>query len=76
MISFRELIQNPKFAFMRKQYIREHPQSITRLFQGQLRNFLDFVPANQRSQLLQGTSASNSSEVGGTPQQPNQNNRC
>ena len=43
MISFRELIQNPKFAFMRKQYIREHPQSIANLFQGRLRNFLDFV---------------------------------
>ena len=55
MISFRELIQNPKFAFMRKQYIRDHPQSIAHLFQGRLRNFLDFVPVDQRHQLLQGT---------------------
>lgn len=54
MISFRELIQNPKFTFMKKQYIREHPQAITNLFQGKLKNFLDFVPPVPRRMLLQG----------------------
>lgn len=57
MISFRELIQIPKFQFMRRGYIRGHPQAITRLFQGQLRNFMDFVPAQLRGQVLQGTIA-------------------
>jgi hypothetical protein len=39
---------------MRRAYIRNHPQAITRLFQGQLRNFMDFVPAQLRGQVLQG----------------------
>jgi hypothetical protein len=52
MISFRELIQNPKYEFTEKQYIKEHPQAVARLFQDKLRNFLDFVPAGQRSHLL------------------------
>ena len=55
MISFRELIQNPKLEFMKKQYIVEHPQSVANLFQSRLKNFLCFVPQAQKTQLLAGS---------------------
>jgi CCR4-NOT transcription complex subunit 1 len=48
MISFRELIQNPKLEFMKKQYIRDHPNSISKLFYGRLKKFIDFIPVNHR----------------------------
>ena len=57
MISFRELIQNPKLEFMKKQYIKEHPQSVAHLFQSRLKNFIDFVPQQHRAQLLAGGEA-------------------
>lgn len=44
MISFRELIQNPKYKFLQKQFIMQHPQAINNLFKTRLRNFLDIVP--------------------------------
>ena len=44
MISFRELIQNPKYKFMQKQYIVQNPKAVTNLFQTKLRNFLEIAP--------------------------------
>lgn len=44
MISFRELIQNPKYKFMQKQYIREHSKAVQNLFKTRLRNFAEIVP--------------------------------
>ena len=37
---------------MKRQYIRSHPQAINKLFAGQLRNFLDFIPQPLSSQIL------------------------
>eukprot|EP00355_Strombidium_rassoulzadegani_P002811 CAMPEP_0168610444 /NCGR_PEP_ID=MMETSP0449_2-20121227/1789_1 /TAXON_ID=1082188 /ORGANISM="Strombidium rassoulzadegani, Strain ras09" /LENGTH=179 /DNA_ID=CAMNT_0008650747 /DNA_START=14 /DNA_END=553 /DNA_ORIENTATION=+ len=39
LISFRELIQNRKFNFLNKEYIKEHPQAIMNLFEDRLKNF-------------------------------------
>lgn len=44
MISFRELIQNPKYKFLQKNFIREHPQAVSNLFKTRIRNFLEIVP--------------------------------
>ena len=44
MISFRELIQNPKYKFMQKQYMLNHPAAVQNLFKTKLRNFLEIVP--------------------------------
>jgi len=52
MITFRELIQNPKYGFMKKSFITNNQQSIDTLFQTRLDHFKPFlskVPEEQKS---------------------------
>mmetsp|Transcript_9015 Transcript_9015/g.8420 ORF Transcript_9015/g.8420 Transcript_9015/m.8420 type:complete len:127 (+) Transcript_9015:3583-3963(+) len=43
MISFRELIQNPKFEFMKKSFIVNNQAAINTLFATKLSNFQTFI---------------------------------
>ena len=44
MISFRELIQIPKFQFMKRAYIKRNQAAVSKLFAGPLKNFIEFLP--------------------------------
>ena len=44
MICFRELIQNPKYGFMKKGFITKNQAAIDQLFATKLVQFRDFLP--------------------------------
>ncbi len=47
MISFRELIQNPKYGFMRKSFIVKNQETVDKLFETKLKPFNPFINNRQ-----------------------------